>query len=206
MFCVRPSFEQLHRCPFGNSFTLPYVTLIPMPKAENLTASLAKFFSQIRPKPPVIPLETQQTLFSFIHEFSSKTGLEAPRLVFEPLFDHPARIAFYNRVRKSIYPNCRKLAKTWGKGEFSIIFWKGIIGHEFGHHVQYIEGRRFSWKRRLVEALRHPYGTGSPVRERDAWETGQRLTGISRKEAFSAYSKIRPSLWNAIAKFRRSRS
>jgi hypothetical protein len=169
--------------------------------SSELGKKLAKFLARIRPKPPVVPPEAERALLSFIQGFSEKTGLEAPRLVIEPKRDQPSRIAFYSRARRSIYPNCRKLAKTWGKGDSSTTFWKGIMGHEFGHHVQSLEGRRFSWKRRLFVALRHPYyGTGSPAVEMDAWETGERISGVSRKGAYSAYDRIRPRLWNTVMK------
>lgn len=169
--------------------------------SPELVGKLAEVLARIRPAPPVVPPEVEHTLVSLIQEFSEKTGFEVPQLVIEPKRDQPSRIAFYSRAKKSIYPNCRKLVRTWGKGEPSLTFWKGIMGHEYGHHVQNLEGRRFSWKRRLIGALKHPYGTSSAVVEKDAWETGEKISGISRKEAYSAYNKIRPRLWNTIAKF-----
>lgn len=169
--------------------------------SPELARRLAGVLARIRLKPPVVPAEAERALLSFIREFSEKTGFEAPGLAIEPKRDQSSRIAFYSRAKKSIYPNCRKLVRTWGKGEPSLTFWKGIMGHEYGHHVQNLEGRRFSWKRRLIEALKHPYGTSSAAVEKDAWETGEKISGISRKEAYSAYNKIRPRLWNTIVEY-----
>lgn len=151
----------------------------------------------LKPRVPDVPNEAVEELASYLDLYATKLGLTSPKLKIESQNDRPTRIAFYRPVAKEVVPNSHLLASTWGKGPASEVFWKAIMAHEFGHHVQYLNWRLHShWFRRLLQRI--SVGVNRKNKERQAWAIAVELTGITRIEAYKNLRSIRPSTFRFL--------